>query len=273
MSKKKSTPLRKFLGVINENSENFQDKNFLEFLNERGENLLKKEKKVIEKSFFAGFDKSIDIFEISQPENRKETCRALDLAHEYYSENFKSYFLKELVDVDEKILMKNDLSEENKEKNINKKLDFINEIFSKGFNQNKKKFEEDLIQLNYGFLSNEFSKETFKEKLLELSDVYKLIFDDTFEELKKVYKHYKGFGFKIMIQDDIKVERVASDDKEILEKHLTDENEIKNEIDYKFSENFNESKTPETSESIKGKLEDELKKNGINFKTIKVIEN
>lgn len=268
MSKKKNTPLRKFLGVINENSENFQDKNFLEFLNEQGENLLKKEKKVIEKSFFSGFDKCVDIFEISQPENRKETCRSLDLAHEYYSENFKSYFLKELVGVDAKVLMENDLSEENKEKNINTKLDYINKIFSKTLNQNKKKFEEDLIQLNYGFLSNEFSKKTFEEKLFELSNVYTLVFDETFEELKKVYKHYKGFGFKIIIQDDIKVKRISSDENETLE---ADENEIDN----KFSEIFNESETSETSEtseSIKGKLENELKKKGINFKSIQVIE-
>ena len=172
MSKKKNTPLRKFLGIINENSEHFQDKNFLEFLNEQGENLLKKEKKVIEKSFFAGFDKSVDIFELSQPENRKETCRALDLAHEYYSENFKSYFLKELVGVDAKVLMKNDLSEENQET-----------------------------------------------------------------------------GGKIL-EDDSKLDDVV--------------NKILNEV-------LTKSK-PETPESITAKLENELKKRGINFKSIQVIE-
>lgn len=171
MSKKKNTPLRKFLGIINENSECFQDKNFLEFLNEQGENLLKKEKKIIEKSFFAGFDKSVDIFELYHPENRKETCRALDLAHEYYSENFKSYFLKELVGVDAKVLMKNDLSEENQET-----------------------------------------------------------------------------GGKIL-EDDSKLDVV---------------NKILNEVLTKS--------TPETSDSIKNKLENELKKNGINFKSIQVIK-
>jgi len=169
MSKKKNTPLRKFLGVINENSENFQDKNFLEFLNEQGESLLRKEKKVIEKSFFAGFDKSVDIFELSQPENRKETCRALDLGHEYYSENFKSYFLKELVGVDEKVLMKNDLSEENQETwdkilEDDSKLDFVNKILNEVLTKSTPETSESIKSK----LENELNKNGINFKSIQV---------------------------------------------------------------------------------------------------------
>lgn len=59
MSKLKKTPLTKFIEVIEENREHFEDKGFLHFLLDAGSSFLEKEKKAIAKAYNSGISDCI----------------------------------------------------------------------------------------------------------------------------------------------------------------------------------------------------------------------
>ena len=70
MSKLKKTPLTKFIEVIEENREHFEDKGFLHFLLDAGSSFLEKEKKAISKAYNSGVSDCI--------QNTKNDTKCLD---------------------------------------------------------------------------------------------------------------------------------------------------------------------------------------------------
>jgi len=91
MGKKKNTSLMEFTKIIIDNSEFFDNDDFLEFLLGNAKRLMRLEKKQIEKSYKKGFEKCLFFNDIPTTEYM-ETLKALDIPHLYYESKYNDFF-------------------------------------------------------------------------------------------------------------------------------------------------------------------------------------
>jgi hypothetical protein len=96
MSKLKKTPITKMIEILVENTNHFEEKQFLGFLIEQALKLQKKERKIIEKSFLNGIESGIEFYleekkgSIPNFKTKINEVKEFDIPSAYFKETFTS---------------------------------------------------------------------------------------------------------------------------------------------------------------------------------------